>query len=339
MNQSVSMTVVRSPRSGSLDRFVASHIHPIGFDVTEQSPQGITDFSGIQLGHLDVFRYEGIGRRRVHRSLHHIQADQVSDVILCMPIHARAHVSHYGSTARLEPGSFIMYSGLRPVDCDLFSLTPGGKFSCIHVRIAAPYLRRRLSNLDDCLDHPIAIRRGAGHIMRSLIELALMEADALSSSQSIQIGSMLIDAIAATAGEAPEIAMQSEVRRRSANARLFEQATRLIEDNLSNPFLNAELVADHCRVSSRHLRNVFAQASTTVGAYIREMRLQQCRAALRSPRLQDQTVTQIALSWGFNDPAHFSRLYRKRFGLAPSQDRLPSHRHHCFEASPHADIR
>jgi len=30
-----------------------------------------------------------------------------------------------------------------------------------------------------------------------------------------------------------------------------------------------------------------------------------------------RTIGEIALSWGFNDPSHFSYAFKKRYGMAP----------------------
>jgi len=37
--------------------------------------------------------------------------------------------------------------------------------------------------------------------------------------------------------------------------------------------------------------------------------------------LNNRSVSEVAYSWGFNDPAHFSRTFRSRFGISPTQCR------------------
>jgi AraC-like DNA-binding protein len=324
---------IRSPVEGNLHQFVYSCISPIQYDVTAQTTPGITYIGGVKLDGLDVFRYEGIGMRRVRRTFRHIQGDQLDDVLICMPVHARACLSHYGTPLGIEPGSFMMYPASRPIECSVHSGRAGDQFSCIHVRVSGSLLRRRLPHLDDCCDRNIAIRPGATQIMRSLLDLALTDASALSHSQAQQFGSMLVDAIASAAGEAPEVAQALDTPRQDSHTRIFDLATRYIESNLSNPALDCELVAQHCRISTRYLRAVFASLSTTVNTFIREMRLQQCRASLQAPVLRDRTITQIAIGWGFNDPAHFSRIYKARFSRSPGEDRIPLTR---FDGTPMA---
>jgi len=321
--QSASIAAIRSSGSanGDLQEFVRECISPIQYDVTAQSAPGITFIGGVKLGGVDVFRYEGIGMRGVRRVFRHIQADGLDDLLICLPIHARANLSRYGSIVTIEPGYFMMYLAARPIVCSLHSPAPCDKFSCIHVRVSAPLLRRRVPHLDDCCDLSLAVRRGAAHIMSSMMELALSDTTHLSRLQAEQFGSMLADSIANAVGEAPEVAQRLAAGRRNSQDRIRELATRYIERNLSNSSLSCELVAEHCKVTSRYLRAIFASASTSVTSFVREMRLQQCRASLRAPALSNQSVTQIAMIWGFNDPAHFSRIYKARFHRPPSDDR------------------
>jgi AraC-like DNA-binding protein len=35
--------------------------------------------------------------------------------------------------------------------------------------------------------------------------------------------------------------------------------------------------------------------------------------------LCNRTITEIAFGWGFSDAAHFSRIFRARFGCAPRE--------------------
>jgi AraC-like DNA-binding protein len=52
-----------------------------------------------------------------------------------------------------------------------------------------------------------------------------------------------------------------------------------------------------------------------------EARLQACRKALSDPRCVSFSVSEIAYAWGFNDLSHFSKAFRKRFGVSPAQYR------------------
>jgi len=70
-------------------------------------------------------------------------------------------------------------------------------------------------------------------------------------------------------------------------------------------------------MSVRHLHRLFAHRRCTVGDWIRERRLERCRRDLADPRFRERTITDIAFYWGFSESAHFSRSFKKQFGVSP----------------------
>jgi AraC-like DNA-binding protein len=90
-----------------------------------------------------------------------------------------------------------------------------------------------------------------------------------------------------------------------------------IENHLQERSLNPAAIAASAGISVRHLHRLFAEKGCTVAEWIRERRLERCRAELCDPRLSDSKMTDIALAWGFADSAHFSHCFRKEFGVSP----------------------
>jgi AraC-like DNA-binding protein len=77
-------------------------------------------------------------------------------------------------------------------------------------------------------------------------------------------------------------------------------------------------IASAQNVSRRTLDALFAECGATVDGVLWEVRL--LRARERVKQRSDRLVS-VALESGFKTEAHFSRRYRQRFGLSPSQDR------------------
>jgi AraC-like DNA-binding protein len=94
-----------------------------------------------------------------------------------------------------------------------------------------------------------------------------------------------------------------------------------IDRNLQNPELCVDTVARAHHCSKRYVHKVFSAGGETLSHYILRARLERCRDDLRRPALAHLSVTQIAFSWGFNNPGHFSRVFRRRFGVRPSDCR------------------
>lgn len=75
-------------------------------------------------------------------------------------------------------------------------------------------------------------------------------------------------------------------------------------------------LADHLNVSERSLyRRVRELTGVPVAGFIREIRLQRARSLLEEERVK--TVAELAYQVGFKSPKHFSRTYKKRFGVFP----------------------
>ncbi|MFD4603816.1 helix-turn-helix domain-containing protein [Streptomyces sp. NPDC058464] len=102
-----------------------------------------------------------------------------------------------------------------------------------------------------------------------------------------------------------------------ARAALLVRTRRYVEEHLDDPGLSASSIAEALDVSVRTLHLAFAGTGTTVGRSIRERRLRVCyRQLVRGAG--NATVTDVAFQWGFNDTAHFSRVFKQAFGVTPS---------------------
>lgn len=95
------------------------------------------------------------------------------------------------------------------------------------------------------------------------------------------------------------------------------RSEQFIETHLAEPSLNPSQIADAIGVSVRHLHRIFLSKGHTVAEWIRERRLERCRIDLVNPRLSERNITDIAFFWGFSDSAHFSKSFKKEFGLSP----------------------
>ena len=97
-------------------------------------------------------------------------------------------------------------------------------------------------------------------------------------------------------------------------------AQALIRRRFGSPDLSPEEIARRLGCSRAHLYRLFARHGMTVAGYLREVRLQHCRAALAAagPR---ETVGDIAFRCGFDNPVYFAHLFHQRFGMRPSEAR------------------
>ena len=102
---------------------------------------------------------------------------------------------------------------------------------------------------------------------------------------------------------------------------LRERIKQHVTDHLGDPDLSVDAIAHALNCSRRHLYNAFAEEPDGVAGYILRRRLEACRRTFDDRANSHRSITDIALSFGFSNMAHFSRVFRSHLGLPPSDYR------------------
>ncbi|MBW7981110.1 transcriptional regulator FeaR [Enterobacillus tribolii] len=102
--------------------------------------------------------------------------------------------------------------------------------------------------------------------------------------------------------------------------RAFRRAVELIDKHIQADTLSPAWVAGEIGVSLRGLYRMFARQGLVVAQYIRNRRLDLCAQSLRTSSGR-QKMSTVGYAWGFIDYSHFSRAFKTRFGVSPSEYR------------------
>lgn len=89
-----------------------------------------------------------------------------------------------------------------------------------------------------------------------------------------------------------------------------------------DPNLTEADIARHQGITTRHLQRIFEAAGLKFTELVNTLRLDAAHRALCDRSCAGPTITEIALASGFSDISHFNRLFRRRFGVTPSEVRL-----------------
>jgi transcriptional regulator GlxA family with amidase domain len=115
----------------------------------------------------------------------------------------------------------------------------------------------------------------------------------------------------------PSLSSPPPIPSRPRHQLAFE-VEQVLRDNLRTS-IDVDAVCKAVGVSKRTLHAAFrAQFGTSPMSYLKNLRLAAVRADLRRAQMSE-TVTQIAIRWGFLHFGWFAHDYQLRFGELPSQ--------------------
>ena len=105
---------------------------------------------------------------------------------------------------------------------------------------------------------------------------------------------------------------------------LMTKARRFIQKNLMSRDLTPEALSRELAISRTHLYQLF-EGSGGVLNYIRQRRLFAAHTMLADAS-ENRKVADVALAFGFDSAANFTRAFTQQFGYSPSSVRKPSSR-------------
>ncbi|HSK60451.1 MAG TPA: helix-turn-helix domain-containing protein [Actinomycetospora sp.] len=248
----------------------------------------------------------------LHRTPQLVRRDHEPQVFLAVQVAGTTVVEQAGSQAVLRPGDMTVYDSTRPYTVENRELTELHYFRIPREALALPAQR---------LDPLLAVRIGAGtNPLASVVGSffgALATSPALEHPDAARLvaepGIELVRALLAVHGGADGVA------RASLEGSLVLRVRQYVHAHLRERDLTPQRIAAAHHVSVRHLYAVLAQAGISLRATIREQRLEACRRELRDPRHAHRAVATIGRGWGFVDPSHFGRAFRRAYGVSPAE--------------------
>jgi acetamidase/formamidase/AraC-like DNA-binding protein len=160
---------------------------------------------------------------------------------------------------------------------------------------------------------------GFTEVFSRTLESAAQNLEALSDTEWAAVAQSLADLLPMFLRQM--VAPTTESGGTATQAALLHRLCQTIERRLDDPDLTPARVAEAEGISERYLQKLFEGSGSSFTHYLRERRLQRTSAELASPTEAHHSISEIAYRNGFSDAAHFSRVFRHRFGLAPREFR------------------
>jgi AraC-like DNA-binding protein len=223
-------------------------------------------------------------------------------------------VEQSGREARLGPGDLTLVDLARPA---------GWAMSSSLRNVAMVFPAAMLPLRRDEVARLTAVRipgdRGSGALVSSLARQLVAHLDDGRPAERGRLGTAVLDLL--TVALADRLERREELAPETRERALLVHVRAFVEERLGDPGLSPGTIAAAHHVSLRYLHKLFETEQTTIAAWIRQRRLERCRRDLLDPALRSWPVSAIGARWGLTNPAHFSRLFRAAYGVAPAEFR------------------
>ncbi|KMO81985.1 helix-turn-helix domain-containing protein [Mycolicibacterium obuense] len=223
-------------------------------------------------------------------------------------------IEQNGRQAHLRPGDFAIYDTSRP-----YRLRFGDDFRMTIAMFPRSLVRLPEKHMAELTAVRLAGDTGLGSLIAPLMRGLGADLGGTRPVIATHLGDAVVDLVTAAFAEQ----MQRPLEEDSAGAHrmLVAQASKFIDEHLTDSELCSKTVADAHFVSVRLLQKAFEAEGMSATALIRTRRLERCRRDLVDPGCRHLPIALIGHRWGFPDAAHFSRLFRNAYGASPREFR------------------
>jgi AraC family transcriptional activator of tynA and feaB len=269
------------------------HTEPLG-----EMLDGTMTFGAIgrlQIGHITASRH----RVDLTPELARAERHPVAKVIVQTA--GESMYEQRGERVTLGPGDALVYDVSQPHAITSMETTEHFVVIVPHDLVAGRGIR-----LDRLSAQRFSARTGVGRLAAELIHTTFGELETISHACEDDLAASLLNLMFLPLPN--ETAHTTEALRHRIES--------YIRDQIRDPDLSIDQIASALRCSKRYLHMAFSGCDRSIADHIWTTRLDGCRGDLE--RRADRTISEVAFAWGFSSSAHFSRAFRKRFGVTPS---------------------
>ncbi|MBT4521650.1 MAG: helix-turn-helix domain-containing protein [Halieaceae bacterium] len=266
----------------------------------------------LPLGKLELFDIF-IDPIAIYRRSEDIDKDANDDILLATQVEGTVLIRTGDSEFTQHPGSLVIMSAAEP-----YTIIHTQESHRLILHIPNQVYRDRVLGQQEGIRFRPRLMPVGGlvSIVHQMLKALAFEADNLQTTEQYTLAESLLQLTSALLRSEADQEYEQHHAKQSA---LFRRIIEFMEANFTDCELTPEKIATANGISMRYLHSLFHQAGMTVSKWMWERRLKATREDLLDPGMGHRRVSEIAFRRGFNDPAHFSRAFKKRFDLSPSR--------------------
>lgn len=218
-----------------------------------------------------------------------------------------------GREVFLKSGEMTLYDATEP-----HRISMPQQFSKILISIPRPLLDERIANLSQLTATRLPTETGIAAMTATMIQSTVKQLETLDQLTFQSLADPVLDMLTITLAQ-----MQGNNQPMPTHRRLtLLRVKKYIMNNLTNTELSTEIISRAVGLSPRYINNLFNEENTSLMRYLTQRRLAFSRHLLMSPIHRHMSITEILMRSGFNNTAHFSRIFRNAYGMSPRAYRL-----------------
>ena len=249
------------------------------------------------------------------RSAEHIRASHADIAIIWFVRRGRLTVSSGNRACIVEPGQLTITRSNRPLRVQA---SPAGDsvYEDIHILIPSHVLQSHLPGGIPTLASN-SFLEGNLRVAEQILDVLHGQRDRVDAA----VAQMLSDCFLRALGRQLTVEHGSFDKRKTAAEHHYDNIVGCIDMHMANCDISVSFVADHVKISPRQLCYILAGKGTSFAKLLWGKRLERASEFLRKPEMGHYSVSEIAYLVGYKSAGHFSRMFKNRYGAAPTQMR------------------
>jgi len=223
--------------------------------------------------------------------------------------HGSCKLSQGGRDALLQPGDLAIYDCRRP-----YTMVFDEPHEMSFLMFPCDRLRLPSAAVEEVLVTPVSSTQSTGSLVAPFLRRLVANLEQPGEPVNSRLAGNVLDLLATLFGERTGMTPADPAALRRS---LLLSVHSWIDAHLADPDLDPDTIARANHISVRYLHKLFQEQGTSVGSWVRERRLANCRRDLADPALAQRGVHAIARRWGFDDAAHFSKIFKASYGQPP----------------------
>lgn len=254
-------------------------------------------------------------RLNFRRSWAHIREDATDVTVLWFVKRGSVNITHQRGETKANAGEFFLTRSMTPFNMACLPDDDEG-LEVLHIVLPSHRFKTYLAEeVSPGFVASTSVREFmvAEHIINDVFE----DDDELSSSSE----ELLLNSALTVIAEGIRGSENGVQTRLTLAEQRLQEVLRFVEIHLADPKLSAVMVAEACDISQRYLSHLLRGQGTSFSNLVWDSRLEVAHKWLSTSRPSEISIAEIAFRVGFKSPAHFSRLFKRVYGMSPREFR------------------